>query len=203
MSYLVEQPPHCDLLRLSLLTRRFVRFRRTHLAGRRPAAGTQQGLSPFSCGNWERGPFFLGQRILDAIPSRSKGPKARDPPQKKPPKCWRLSSVLVWRRTLDAIPSRSHLWFSGGVGLRGWEEKARSPPHGHGLDAIPSSTQLGSLSLSAQSLANRLGVQAATSPYRLRARPGLALTLFPQAAAMPFSQLQAAVMLLPKSCCLS
>lgn len=31
MSYLVEQPPHCDLLRLSLLTSRFVRFRRTHL----------------------------------------------------------------------------------------------------------------------------------------------------------------------------
>ena len=31
MSYLVEQPPHCDLLRLSLLTRRFVRFRRTRL----------------------------------------------------------------------------------------------------------------------------------------------------------------------------
>ena len=31
MSYLVEQPPYCDLLRLSLLTRRFVRFGRTHL----------------------------------------------------------------------------------------------------------------------------------------------------------------------------
>ena len=31
MSCLVEQPPHCDLLRLSLLTRRFVRFRRTRL----------------------------------------------------------------------------------------------------------------------------------------------------------------------------
>ena len=28
MSYLVEQPPHCDLLRLSLSTSRFVRFRR-------------------------------------------------------------------------------------------------------------------------------------------------------------------------------
>ena len=26
MSYLVEQPPYCDLLRLSLSTRRFVRF---------------------------------------------------------------------------------------------------------------------------------------------------------------------------------
>ena len=31
MSYLVEQPPHCDLLRLSLLTSRFVRNRRTYL----------------------------------------------------------------------------------------------------------------------------------------------------------------------------
>jgi hypothetical protein len=31
VSYLVEQSPCCDLLRLSLLTRRFVRFRRTHL----------------------------------------------------------------------------------------------------------------------------------------------------------------------------
>ena len=31
MSYLVEQPPYCDLLRLSLSTRRFVRFGRTPL----------------------------------------------------------------------------------------------------------------------------------------------------------------------------
>ena len=31
MSYLVEQPPHCILLRLSLSTGRFVLFRRTHL----------------------------------------------------------------------------------------------------------------------------------------------------------------------------
>jgi hypothetical protein len=31
VSYLVEQPPHCDLLRLSLSTARFVRARRTHL----------------------------------------------------------------------------------------------------------------------------------------------------------------------------
>ena len=33
VSYLVEQPPHCDLLRLSLSTWRFVRLRRTHLRG--------------------------------------------------------------------------------------------------------------------------------------------------------------------------
>ena len=32
MSYLVEQTSCCDLLRLSLVTRRFVRFRRTHRA---------------------------------------------------------------------------------------------------------------------------------------------------------------------------
>lgn len=31
MSYLVEQPPHCDLLRLSLSTSRFVRCRRAYL----------------------------------------------------------------------------------------------------------------------------------------------------------------------------
>ena len=31
MSYSVEQPPHCDLLRLSLTTGRFVRCRRAHL----------------------------------------------------------------------------------------------------------------------------------------------------------------------------
>ena len=31
MSYLVEQPPHCDLLRLSLSTRRFVRILQTDI----------------------------------------------------------------------------------------------------------------------------------------------------------------------------
>ena len=34
VSYLVEQPPHCDLLRLSLMTWRFVRLRRTYLSAR-------------------------------------------------------------------------------------------------------------------------------------------------------------------------
>ena len=45
MSYLVEQTPCCDLLRLSLVTRRFVRFGRTHLA----MSGLSRRRRPFRC----------------------------------------------------------------------------------------------------------------------------------------------------------
>ena len=38
MSYLVEQPPYCDLLRLSLSTRRFVRTGRTRSSEEEAAA---------------------------------------------------------------------------------------------------------------------------------------------------------------------
>ena len=48
MSYLVEQPPHCDLLRLSLPTGRFVRFGRTHLPrSRNPGSALSQRRSRF------------------------------------------------------------------------------------------------------------------------------------------------------------
>ena len=42
MSYLVEQSPYCDLLKLSLMTRGFVLFRRT-----RPRLSIQGWVSPF------------------------------------------------------------------------------------------------------------------------------------------------------------
>ena len=62
MSYLVEQPPYCDLLRLSLSTRRFVRFGRTPLRflslGRlRTRCYTLSALLAFSYEG--RGSFFL------------------------------------------------------------------------------------------------------------------------------------------------
>ena len=56
MSYLVEQPPHCDLLRLSLMTGRFVRFGRAHLPahGSRPCRRLAPDrvwtvVGPFAC----------------------------------------------------------------------------------------------------------------------------------------------------------
>ena len=49
MSYLVEQPPHCDLLRLSLSTGRFVRYRRTRLPQRVDTASSLRFFSFHAC----------------------------------------------------------------------------------------------------------------------------------------------------------
>ena len=45
MSYLVEQPPHCDLLRLSLSTGRFVLFGRTTSANSKSIGEASEGIS--------------------------------------------------------------------------------------------------------------------------------------------------------------
>ena len=72
VSYLVEQPPHCDLLRLSLSTGRFVRQGRTHLPGRRELSLGSEVRSLTVAGSLPHGPLVarvhraLGLRAVPA-----------------------------------------------------------------------------------------------------------------------------------------
>ena len=71
VSYLVEQPPHCDLLRLSLMTWRFVRLRRTYF--RRGDLATSRAAATAAAAFADAAAAAAAAAAL-ASPSRSRFP---------------------------------------------------------------------------------------------------------------------------------